>query len=251
MPAIMLKSYTVYSDFSRNPLTSLETHRRKSQHSDGIKPYTPRQEEPPAWSTSPGGGSLLLSGDVLRGLGSPGKAMAEKVVASEPGPRGEGRMPQGQEQEGRRSYLPGELRIRLFDEVDKLRREGLTYSEIIEEMRRRYGVRLFKSHISYWTHGLHSPYNGRRYLPLTDSLEVTPTKPPPPLLPSSHALRLPIYNLYNKYVCGRRDLNPGPAGVPAVCSGPRRPTWLDYGRLLTHFSLNSIKFTLSVCFRWG
>jgi intein-encoded DNA endonuclease-like protein len=23
---------------------------------------------------------------------------------------------------------------------------------------------------SYWTHGLHSPYNGRRYLPLTDSL---------------------------------------------------------------------------------
>jgi intein-encoded DNA endonuclease-like protein len=37
-------------------------------------------------------------------------------------------------------------------------------------MRRRYGVRLFKSHISYWTHGLHSPYNGKRYLPLTDSL---------------------------------------------------------------------------------
>ncbi len=73
--------------------------------------------------------------------------MTEKVVASDPGPRGEGRMPQGQEQktqEGRRSYLPGELRIRLFDEVDKLRREGLTYSEIIEEMRRRYGVRLFK-----------------------------------------------------------------------------------------------------------
>jgi hypothetical protein len=96
--------------------------------------------------------------------------MAEKVVASDPGPRGEGHTPQGQEHEGRRKYLPRELRIRLFDEVDKLRREGLTYSEIIEEMRRRYGVRLFKSHISYWTHGLHSPYNGRRYLPLKQTL---------------------------------------------------------------------------------
>jgi intein-encoded DNA endonuclease-like protein len=124
--------------------------------------HVSRREEkhPPVWGCAPG-------------LRPPGKAMTEKVVASDPGPRGEGRMPQGQEQktqEGRRSYLPRELRIRLFDEVDKLRREGLTYSEIIEEMRRRYGVRLFKSHISYWTHGLHSPYNGRRYLPLTDSL---------------------------------------------------------------------------------
>jgi intein-encoded DNA endonuclease-like protein len=118
-----------------------------------------RNKHPPVWGCAPG-------------LGPPGKAMTE-VMVQDPGPRGEGHTPQGQEQktqEGRRSYLPRELRIRLFDEVDKLRREGLAYSEIIEEMRRRYGVRLFKSHISYWTHGLHSPYNGRRYLPLTDSL---------------------------------------------------------------------------------
>jgi hypothetical protein len=37
-------------------------------------PYTPRQEEPPVRSMSPGGReSILLSGDVLRGLGLPGK----------------------------------------------------------------------------------------------------------------------------------------------------------------------------------
>jgi intein-encoded DNA endonuclease-like protein len=169
MPAIMLKSYTVYSEFSRNPLTSLETHRRKSQHSDGIKPYTPRQEEPPAWSMSPGGGSLLLSGDVLRGLGSPGKAMVGETMVQDPGPRGEGHMPQGQEQGGKRSYLPRELRIKLYDEVNRLRRDELTHVEIIEEIQRRYGVRLSKSHISYWLRGIHGPYNGR-YIPSIEFL---------------------------------------------------------------------------------
>jgi hypothetical protein len=120
---------------------------------------------------SPGGRkTTLLSGDVLRGLGPPGKAMTEKVVASDPGPRGEGRMPQGQEQEGRRKRLPRELRIKLYEEVKKLRRSGLTYKEIIEEMRRRYGVRMFESRISEWLHGIHSPYNGR-YIPSIEFLK--------------------------------------------------------------------------------
>ena len=58
-------------------------------------------------------------------------------------------------------YLPRELRIKLYNDVIALRRGGLTYKEIIGEVWRRYGVRLSKSHISYWLRGVHSPYNGR------------------------------------------------------------------------------------------
>jgi intein-encoded DNA endonuclease-like protein len=36
------------------------------------------------------------------------------------------------------------------------------YRGIVGEVWRRYGVRLFKSHINYWLRGVHSPYNGRR-----------------------------------------------------------------------------------------
>jgi intein-encoded DNA endonuclease-like protein len=50
----------------------------------------------------------------------------------------------------------------LYDDAVALRRGGLTYKGIIEEIYRRYGVRLSKSHISYWLRGVHSPYNGRR-----------------------------------------------------------------------------------------
>jgi intein-encoded DNA endonuclease-like protein len=64
--------------------------------------------------------------------------------------------------------LPRELRIKLYDDVVALRRGGLTYKGIIEEIYRRYGVRLSKSHISYWLRGVHSPYNGR----LIPSLEL-------------------------------------------------------------------------------
>jgi intein-encoded DNA endonuclease-like protein len=56
----------------------------------------------------------------------------------------------------------------LYDDVVALRRGGLTYKGIIEEIYRRYGVRLSKSHISYWLRGVHSPYNGR----LIPSLEL-------------------------------------------------------------------------------
>ncbi|MDT7878077.1 MAG: hypothetical protein RQ862_05930 [Candidatus Caldarchaeales archaeon] len=58
--------------------------------------------------------------------------------------------------------LPRELRIKLYDDAVALRRGGLTYKGIIEEIYRRYGVRLSKSHISYWIRGAHDPYNGRR-----------------------------------------------------------------------------------------
>jgi intein-encoded DNA endonuclease-like protein len=59
-------------------------------------------------------------------------------------------------------YLPLELRIKLYNDVVALRRGGLTYRGIIGEVWRRYRVRLFKSHISYWIRGAHNPYNGRR-----------------------------------------------------------------------------------------
>jgi hypothetical protein len=136
MLPILLNSYIAYSDYSRDPWTSSETHRqnRKSQRSDNnTNPYyaptggTSRQEH-----VSRREENILLSGDMLRGPRPPGKAMTEKVVASDPRPRGEGRMPQGQEQEGRRKRLPRELRIKLYEEVKKLRRNGLTYKEIIE-----------------------------------------------------------------------------------------------------------------------
>jgi intein-encoded DNA endonuclease-like protein len=67
-------------------------------------------------------------------------------------------------------YLPRELRIKLYNDVVALRRGGLTYKGIIGEVWRRYGVRLFKSHISYWLRGIHNPYNGRR-LPSLEILE--------------------------------------------------------------------------------
>jgi intein-encoded DNA endonuclease-like protein len=79
-------------------------------------------------------------------------------------------MPQGQEQEGKRSYLQRDLRIMLFDDVDRLWRDGLTYSEIIDEVWRRYGVRISKSSVSEWLHGIHSPYNGR-YIPSIEFLK--------------------------------------------------------------------------------
>jgi intein-encoded DNA endonuclease-like protein len=69
-----------------------------------------------------------------------------------------------------RRYLPRELRIKLYNDVVALRRGGLTYRGIIDEVWRRYGIRLSKSHISYWTRGVHNPYNGRR-IPSIELLE--------------------------------------------------------------------------------
>jgi intein-encoded DNA endonuclease-like protein len=67
-------------------------------------------------------------------------------------------------------YLPRELRIKLYGDVVALRRGGLTFRGIIEEVWRRYGVRISKSSISEWLRGMHSPYNGRR-IPSLELLE--------------------------------------------------------------------------------
>jgi len=96
--------------------------------------------------------------------------MTEKVKVEDLGPRGEEQMLHGQEQAGRRKYLQRWLRIRLFDEVNRLRGDGLTYREIIDEVWRSYGVRISKSSVSEWLHGIHNPYNGR-YIPSIEFLK--------------------------------------------------------------------------------
>jgi intein-encoded DNA endonuclease-like protein len=166
------------SDNTEEFIAYEETHRHRWKHIDEkvdiqkTKPLLhPDRRNLPSGAYLPAGGkNILLSGDVLRGPRPPGKAMTEEVMVEDPGPRGEGHMPQGQEQEGRRSCLPRELRIKLYDEAKKLRRNGLTYSEIIEEIWRRYGVRLTRSHVSYWIRGIHNPYNGR-YIPSIEFLK--------------------------------------------------------------------------------
>jgi len=86
-------------------------------------------------------GYLLLSGDGCSGARPPGKAMEETMASLDPGPRGEGVIPQGRLGKG---CLPRELRIKLFNEVVGLRRRGLTYREVINWVWRRHGVRLSK-----------------------------------------------------------------------------------------------------------
>jgi intein-encoded DNA endonuclease-like protein len=71
-------------------------------------------------------------------------------------------------------YLPRELRIKLYNDVVALRRSGLTYRGIIGEVWRKYGVRLSKSHISYWIRGIHNPHNGR-LIPSMELLEPSET----------------------------------------------------------------------------
>jgi len=61
-----------------------------------------------------------------------------------------------------RRYLPRDIRIKLCNDVVALRSDGLTYGGIVEEVWRRYGIRISKPHISCWVRGMHSPYNGRR-----------------------------------------------------------------------------------------
>jgi intein-encoded DNA endonuclease-like protein len=71
-------------------------------------------------------------------------------------------------------YLPRELRIKLYNDVVALRRGGLTYKEIAGKVWRKYGVRLSKSHISYWIRGIHNPHNGR-LIPSMELLEPSET----------------------------------------------------------------------------
>jgi intein-encoded DNA endonuclease-like protein len=70
----------------------------------------------------------------------------------------------------RGEYRPRGLRIKLRDRVVELRQQGLSYNEIIEIIEQEYGIVLSKSHVSYWTRGIHDPHNGRR-IPSLELLE--------------------------------------------------------------------------------
>ncbi len=55
-----------------------------------------------------------------------------------------------------------ELRSKLFSRVLELKRQNLSYSRIIDEIQKEYGVRLSKSHISTWLAGKHTPTGSAR-----------------------------------------------------------------------------------------
>lgn len=46
----------------------------------------------------------------------------------------------------------------------------MSYSEIVDWIQEKHGVRLSKSSVSEWLRGVHSPYNGR-YVPSIDLLK--------------------------------------------------------------------------------
>jgi intein-encoded DNA endonuclease-like protein len=62
----------------------------------------------------------------------------------------------------RKKIPPRELRIKMYNDVHKLRKRGLSLSKIREEIYRKYGVWVHKATISKWLRGVCSPYNNRR-----------------------------------------------------------------------------------------
>jgi intein-encoded DNA endonuclease-like protein len=62
----------------------------------------------------------------------------------------------------RKKIPPIELRIKAYNDVLKLRKRGLTLTEIREKIRRKYGIWIDTSTISRWLRGVCTPYNGRR-----------------------------------------------------------------------------------------
>ena len=61
----------------------------------------------------------------------------------------------------RKKIPPRELRIKMFNDVHKLRKRGLSHTKIRKEIYRKYGVWIGTTTISRWLRGLSSPYNGR------------------------------------------------------------------------------------------
>jgi len=59
--------------------------------------------------------------------------------------------------ETRKRCLPLELRLQLYDEVHRLRGQGLSYSDIIERIHRSIGVWLYRSNVSYWVRAKKEP----------------------------------------------------------------------------------------------
>jgi intein-encoded DNA endonuclease-like protein len=70
----------------------------------------------------------------------------------------------------RRKIPPRELRIKIYNDVIALRQQGRSYGEIRRTIKQKYGIVLSKSHVSYWTRGIHDPHNGRR-IPSLEMLE--------------------------------------------------------------------------------
>jgi intein-encoded DNA endonuclease-like protein len=72
--------------------------------------------------------------------------------------------------ENKKKITPRELRIKVHRRVIELRQQGRSYNEIRAAIKEEFGIVLSKSQISYWTRGIHSPYNGRR-IPSLELLE--------------------------------------------------------------------------------
>ncbi len=70
----------------------------------------------------------------------------------------------------RGKYLHRELRIKLYQKVLELRKQGLGYKRIKKKIEELYDVSLSKSTISDWCRNIHSPFNGCR-IPSIDFLE--------------------------------------------------------------------------------
>jgi intein-encoded DNA endonuclease-like protein len=62
----------------------------------------------------------------------------------------------------RKKYLPRELRIKIYNDVRKLGKRGLSRTKIREEIHRKHGVWVSMSTIRDWLRGACNPYNGRR-----------------------------------------------------------------------------------------
>ena len=60
----------------------------------------------------------------------------------------------------------------MYRRVLEMRREGLSYNQIITEAERLSGVKLSKSHISNWVRGAHHPYGSVRALDTTPRPEL-------------------------------------------------------------------------------
>jgi len=70
----------------------------------------------------------------------------------------------------RGKYVPREIRIRACNDAHELRRRGLSYDEIRNELHRKYGVWIPVPTIIGWLSGKHDPRNGRR-IPSLEMLE--------------------------------------------------------------------------------
>jgi len=64
-----------------------------------------------------------------------------------------------------RRHIPLETRLRLYDEVHRLRKRGSSYRKIASEIYQMCGIKLSKSSVGYWLTGKHRPHNSVKILP--------------------------------------------------------------------------------------